>query len=206
MFLIDNDEFEFGHGGQHSQTRAQNDACCAQMRCQPTVKTLRRCHGAVHGDDGGLAQMGKALAHPCFQLGREVDLGHQQQDLGLGGVFQHLGGAAQIHLSFAAAGVAMQQKRAGVLSQFSQHLGLFRSEGRLRSLFCADVRQGFETRELALKLQRRHVAQGRRQAGHGKFTGAALVIVGSKVNQFQPMGRQRGDAMQNRMDGFQGMR
>ena len=85
--------------------------------------------------------MGKALAHPGFQLGREVDLWHQQQDLGLWGIFQHQGGTAQIHLGFAAAGIAMQQKWTAVLGELRQHLRLFRRERRLRSLFRADCRQ-----------------------------------------------------------------
>ena len=87
MLFINHDQRQVGHGSQHRQTRAQHDARRAHVCGQPTVEPLRGRHAAVHGHDEGLAHMGKALPHPCFQLRREVDFRHQQQDLGFGRLF-----------------------------------------------------------------------------------------------------------------------
>ena len=54
VLLINHNEFQVWHGGQHRQTCAQHNTRRPQMGCQPTVEALRWCHGAVHGDDGAV--------------------------------------------------------------------------------------------------------------------------------------------------------
>ena len=64
-------------------------------------------HAAVQGDHRVVAVERLETGHEAIlKLRREVDLGYQHQHLGLRVGCQHLGCAAQIHLSFAAAGVA----------------------------------------------------------------------------------------------------
>ena len=98
------------------------------MRGQPAFQALGRGQPAVQRHHLARAQLGKAGFKARLQLRREVDLGHHHQHLGAGVVGQHLGSRAQVHLGFAAAGGAKQQRGAGVQRKLAQRLGLLRTE------------------------------------------------------------------------------
>ena len=89
------------------------------MGRQPSFEPLGGRHAAVHGDHHLRA---KPRLHPRFELGGQVDLGHHQQGLRLGLVSEHVFHGLQVHLSFAAARAAEQQKWPALLRHLLQHL------------------------------------------------------------------------------------
>ncbi len=116
VLFIDDDDFQLRQAGQHRHARAQHDAGLPGVRGQPVLQALRLGQAAVQAGHGlGAQGAGKAPLKPRQQLGGEVDLGHQHQGLGLRVGGQGGSDGVQIHLGLAAAGAAVQQKRARIL-------------------------------------------------------------------------------------------
>jgi hypothetical protein len=140
----------------------------------------------------------KTGLHPFFELGREVDLGHHDQGLGLRVGRQHAFYGLQIHLGLAAAGAAKQQKRPIACGHLVQHGALFWREGRagrglhspLSVLFFQATRQLFAGQ----------VAQLRRQGRQGHFAQRALVVLGRELNKLPPVVTQWGQILQHAGD------
>ena len=110
VLFVYHDQLQAGQGREHAHARAQHNAGVPGVRSQPAGQALRRRHAAVHGYHGVCpVQGGKARGKALLQLRREINLGHHYQYLGAGRGLQHLLGAAQVHLGFAAAGGTKQQ-------------------------------------------------------------------------------------------------
>ena len=168
------------------------------MGAQPALEALRVGHAAVQGDHGVRAiERRKARQKACLQLRCEVDFRHHHQHLRIR-VGRQLGRhGVQIDLGLAAAGGAKQQEGSGFGLDLRQHLGLLGAQGlgRLYGCVCqVDCRR--LALEAALHLQRREVAQLRRQGGECHFADRTLVILGGKDDQLLPGRTQRCDALQ----------
>ena len=130
VLLINHDQLQAGHRGKNRHARAQHNARRPAVGRQPAVQPLRRCHAAVHGHQGLLAEPGrKAGTKAGFELGREVDLGHHHQRLRLRRAGQQPLHQLQVDLGFTAAGGAKQQARFAVLLKLCEHLRLFGCQG-----------------------------------------------------------------------------
>ena len=195
VFFVDHDELQVRHGREDGHACAQHDTSMARMRGQPAFQALGRCHAAVHGHHRLRSKTG---LHTLFELGREVDLGHHDEGLGLRVGRQHAFHGLQIHLGLAAAGAAKQQKRPIACGHLVQHGALFWREGRagrglhrtLSVLFFQATRQLFGAQ----------VAQLRRQGRQGHFAQRALVILGREQHQLPPGVTQRGQILQHAGD------
>jgi hypothetical protein len=108
VFLVDNDQLQVRQRGQDCQTRAEHDARLALMRRQPVQHALAFGQAAVQGRQH---DAGEARADIAFQLRRQVNFRHQDQDLAIRLARQHLRTGLQIDLGLAAAGHAVQQGR-----------------------------------------------------------------------------------------------
>ena len=110
MLFVDHDQLQVRQRGQHRQPRAEHDRRAPQVRRQPVQRALAFGQAAVQGRH---QHAGKARAHAGFQLRRQVDLGHQDQDLRRLAARrrprQHARGGMQVDLGLAAAGDAIQQ-------------------------------------------------------------------------------------------------
>ena len=118
VFFVDHDQFQVRHGRKNGHARTQHDAGVTCMGGQPALQALGGRHAAVHGHHGFAA---KARSHPLLELGREVDLRHHEQRLGLWVGGQHALDGLQINLGFAAAGAAKQQEGPGAAGHLRQH-------------------------------------------------------------------------------------
>ena len=186
VFLVDHDQAQLRDRGQHRHARAQHDAGPAAVCGQPAFEALRRCERAVHGHHGLLS---KALPHPGFELGREVDLGHHDQGLRLRIGLQRLLHGAQVHLGLAAAGVAKQEEGAGVTVDLLQSLGLLgRRLGPLAEGHRLGCGQFFQAPRQPRVVE---VAQLRGQCAERHLAQAALVILGGKRHQLAPVRIER---------------
>ena len=122
VLLVDHDQGQRGHGREHRHACAEHDARGAQVRRQPAAQALWMGHAAVQRHHGTLSvQRVKALLKPVLQLGREVDLGHHHQSLGLGLAGQQLLHTLQVDLGLATAGGTKQQKTAVRLPDLRHH-------------------------------------------------------------------------------------
>ncbi|MNQ08986.1 hypothetical protein D3C85_217920 [compost metagenome] len=137
---------------------------------------------------------GKARADIAFQLGREVNFRHQNQDLRIVLARQHLGASLQIHFRLATARHAVQQGRLEALGAADgvRRFLLGGIQGR-HVQRRAVVRVGQLAQLLDGTVQRHggEHAQIFRQTGQRYFTERALVVIGGKGGQRQPLCRQR---------------
>ena len=106
VLLVDDDGVQMGDRRQNGQPCAQHDARLPAGGSQPVAGPGCVGHLAVqHGN--GLP--GKAAPQLLLQRGRQADLRHHHQHLGLWITVQPLGHPVQIHLGLAAARDAVQQ-------------------------------------------------------------------------------------------------
>ncbi len=110
------------------------------------------------GPSGGAKRRGKAR----LQLGREVDLRHHHQGLGLRIGLQGALHGAQVDLGLAAAGAAVQQKGAGVLRDLVDHVALLGAQGDGRLGRGGQSGHGFHRRLAAARADLRGLLGRRR--------------------------------------------
>ena len=197
VLLVDDDQAEPRQRGEHRQAGAEHQVGQTELRRQPAAQPLRRRQPAVQGDD---APAGEAAREALDQLRREVDLGHQHQRLPAGA--EHLLGRAQIDLGLAAAGDAVQQRRAGIgpsdrPADRRRGRGLGVGEGGpglvgRRRVDAARPRLAQPAHAIGERVAAEPTQLGR-QHRQGDLAGAALVVPGGEFDQRAPIGGERRD-------------
>ena len=191
VFLVDDDQFQFRQGRQDGQPGAEHDARLALVGGQPVQHALAFGQAAVQG---GQHDAGKARADIAFQLGRQIDFRHQDQDLRIVLARQHLSAGLQIHFRLAAARHAVQQGRlealraadgigrfllGGIQCRHVQRRAIVRI-GQLGQLLDGAVQcHGGQHAQILRQTRQRHLAQ------------RTLVVIGGEGGQRQPLLRQR---------------
>ncbi len=178
------------------------------MGGQPVPRALALGQAAVQGRH---QRAGEARAHAGFQLRRQVDLRHQDQDLcrfaARRRLLQHARGGMQVDLGLAAAGDAVQQVRRKALGvgdgvgglallRIQRRRGARRLGGRCRLLFRQFLQRPLQGHRLGR-------AQVFRQAGQHHLAQRPLIILGGKSAQRQPGRRQRRQFGAQRQHAFQ---
>ena len=150
------------------------------------------------------------------ELRREIDFGHQHERLLA--AFDRVGDRAEIDLGLAAPGDAIQQRgpvrpgRALRCAQCEKRLFLHRVQRRIASRYGNRTGRGFLRVALGRALQRwqpgdravdavtPRIAQRRGQCRKRDFAERAMVIARREADQFEPVARQRRNAIDHRDD------
>ena len=104
MFFVDHDQAQPRHRCEHRQARAEHQIGLAEVRGEPMAQALRRRQATVQRHQ---VVAGKSLGKSRLELRREVDLGHQDQDLPP--CSERLRRSMQVDLGLAATRHTMQQ-------------------------------------------------------------------------------------------------
>jgi len=104
VFLVDDDQPELRHRGEHHRAGTEHDAGAAAEGVAPGDEAfmirqsrMQHCHWGV-----------ESLPKPAQQLGGEADLGHQHERALAGA--EHPLDQTQVHLGLAAAGDSVQHE------------------------------------------------------------------------------------------------
>jgi len=171
------------------------------VRGQPALEALRVGHAAVQRDHGlGTEAGGEAF----FELGREVDLGHQHQGLGFRVGVQHFLHAAQVDLGLAAAGAAEQHERAFFGGDLRARAFLLGRQGHCGQGLASVASRRGRAAQAPGQLFRAQVAQLRWQGGQRHLAQRSLVIACSEPHQPAPGRIERRHTGQHPGDGAHG--
>ncbi len=188
MLFVDHDQFQARQRSEHCQPRAEHDAGLSQVAREPAAQALAFGQAAMQR---GHRQAGKTAAHVVFELRRQVDFRHQDQDLRIGVRRQAARDRLQIDFGLAAAGHAIEQHgriAAGVGNRFDrlELLGIEAGGAGNRGIRCGACRELGELLQGLVERRGLFGTQALGQAGQRHLAQRALVIVGGETAQIDP--------------------